>query len=185
MYDIATETVIGPYSLDPRWHTLNHAAGLSGEDVGLNRFEPRHFFLLGGAVAHRPVGDDVVGAVSAMRANVVRGNKHPTLVRMINVDYFPTRTTFTDSAGRPVKIAELIAHDGRPFWNSPNPTGPAVHPSAAGQPLLTNIIKSGAAEKFDFLLRPPTAGKYTISVQFLHWITGKTLATRTVAVTAA
>ncbi|MDN4610332.1 multicopper oxidase domain-containing protein [Arthrobacter burdickii] len=47
LYDIATETLIAPYSIDPRWHGLNHAAGLSGEDVGLNRFEPKHFYLLG------------------------------------------------------------------------------------------------------------------------------------------
>jgi hypothetical protein len=117
------------------------------------------------------VGDDIVWAISAMKANVAGNGKHPTLVRMLNVDYFPTVTRITDSAGRPAKIAELVAHDGRPFWNTPSPTGPAVQPSVAGQPLLTNIIKSGAAEKFDFLLRPPAPGKYTISIQFIHWIT--------------
>lgn len=184
LYDIATETLLAPYSLDPRWHELNHAAGLSGEDAGLNHFQPRHFFLLGGAVASRPRGDRV-WSLSAMRANMVRPGRFPTLVRMVNVDYFPTRTRFTDAAGRPARIAELIAHDGRPFWNTPNPAGPAIQPSVAGQPLLTSIIKSGAAEKFDFLLRPPAAGKYTISVDFLHWITGAVLATRTVTVTAA
>ena len=49
---------------------------------------------------------------------------------------------------------------------------------------MTSIIKSGAAEKFDLLLRPPAPGKYTIAVDFLHWITGRVLATRTVTVTA-
>jgi FtsP/CotA-like multicopper oxidase with cupredoxin domain len=184
LYDIATETLIAPYSVDPRWHELNHAAGLSGEDAGLNRFQPRHFFLLGGVIPARPRGDRV-WAVSAMKANVVAGKKAPTLVRMVNVDYFPTRTRFLDAAGKPVAIAELVGHDGRPFWNTPSPTGPAVPPSSAGQPLMTSIIKSGAAEKFDFLLRPPTAGKYTIAIDFLHWITGQVLATRTVAITAA
>ena len=184
LYDIATEAMIAPFSIDPRWHELNHAAGLSGEDAGLNRFEPRHFFLLGGVIPARP-GGDRVWAISTMKANVVAGNKRPTLVRMVNVDYFPTRTRFMDAAGRPVRIAELIAHDGRPFWNTPNPTGPAVQPSVAGQPLLTSIIKSGAAEKFDFLLRPPAPGRYTIAVDFQHWITGQVLATRTVTVTAA
>ena len=49
---------------------------------------------------------------------------------------------------------------------------------------MTSIIKSGAAEKFDFLLRPPVAGRYSIAVDFQHWITGAVIATRTVTVTA-
>ncbi|GER22843.1 hypothetical protein NCCP1664_13400 [Zafaria cholistanensis] len=184
LYDIATETLLLPYSIDPRWHELNHAAGLSGEDAGLNRFNPRHFYLLGGAIASRPKGDRV-WALSTMRANVAGGTKAPTLIRMVNVDYFPTRMRILDEAGQPAAIAELLGHDGRPFWHTEDPDGPAVHPSAAGQPLLTSTLMSGAAEKFDFLLRPSNPGKYTISVQFLHWITGAVLATRTVAVTAA
>jgi FtsP/CotA-like multicopper oxidase with cupredoxin domain len=184
VYDTATEALLAPYSIDPRWHELNHAAGLSGDDAGLNRFEPKHFVLLGGTVANRPRGDRV-WAISTMRANVAGGGKAPTLVRMVNVDYFPTRTRFLDSGGNRASIAELIAHDGRPYWTTPNPTGPAVQPSMTGQPLLTSIIRSGAAEKFDFLLRPPAAGRYTIAVDYLHWITGRILATRTVAVTAA
>ncbi|MCU1633584.1 MAG: copper resistance protein [Micrococcaceae bacterium] len=184
LYDIATETFLAPYSIDPRWHELNHAAGLSGDDAGLNRFEAKHFFILGGTIPARPKGDRV-WAMSAMKANVTGGSKQPTLVRMVNVDYFPTRTRFLDAAGRPVQMAELIGHDGRPFWTTPSPTGPAVHPSTAGQPLLTSIIRSGAAEKFDFLLRPPAPGQYTIAVDFIHWLTGRVQATRTVAVTAA
>jgi FtsP/CotA-like multicopper oxidase with cupredoxin domain len=183
LYDIATETLIAPYSIDPRWHELNHAAGLSGDDAGLNRFEPKHFVLLGGTVPTRPRGDRI-WAISAMRANVPRPGYEPTLVRMVNVDYFPTLTRFLDAAGNPAEIAELIAHDGRPFWNTPNPAGPAVQPSLAGQPLVTSVLKSGAAEKFDFLLRPQAAGRYTIAVDFLHWVTGQVLATRTVTVTA-
>lgn len=184
LYDIATETLIAPYSIDPRWHELNHAAGLSGDDAGLNRFEPKHFVLLGGTIPSRPKGDRV-WAISSMRANVARSGVAPTLVRMVNVDYFPTRTRFLDAAGQPAQIAELISHDGRPFWNTANPDGPAVQPSMAGQPLLTSILKSGAAEKFDFLLRPPAAGRYTIAVDFLHWVTGQVLATRTVTVNAS
>ena len=120
-----------------------------------------------------------------MRANVVKEGVAPTLVRMVSVDYFPTRMRFLDSKGKPADIAELIAHDGRPFWNTPDPDGPAVHPSLAGRPLLTSIVKTGAAEKFDFLLRPPAKGQYTIAIDFLHWITGKVLATRTVTVDAS
>jgi len=53
-YDIETEALLSPYALDPRWHTLDHAAGLSGEDVGLDRFVPTHFYLLGGELARGP-----------------------------------------------------------------------------------------------------------------------------------
>ncbi|WP_323961127.1 multicopper oxidase domain-containing protein [Arthrobacter sp. JZ12] len=183
-YDIATETLIGPYSIDPRWHELNHAAGLSGEDVGLNHFVPRNFYLLGGVIPARP-NDDRVWAISSMRANVVGPERYPTLVRFMNIDYFPTVTRFFDGAGNPAPIAQLVAHDGRPFWNTPDPEGPATQPSETGDQLLTSIIKSGAAEKFDLLLRPPTPGTYTIAVDFLHWITSEVLATRTVTVTAS
>lgn len=65
---------------------------------------------------------------------------------MVNVDYFPTLTRFLDGAGYPAEIAELISHDGLPFWNTPNPDGPAVQPSLAGEPLVTSVLKSGAAE---------------------------------------
>jgi hypothetical protein len=79
---------------------------------------------------------------------------------MVNADQFPALTRITDASGRPARIAELISHDGRPIWNTPDPDGSAVQPSMAGQPLLTSVIRSGAAKKFDFLLRPPAAGTY-------------------------
>ncbi|WP_171059377.1 hypothetical protein [Arthrobacter crystallopoietes] len=68
--------------------------------------------------------------------------------------------------GKPVAMADLIFHDGQPFRHS-NPNGPAnpVWPSAL--PLLTNRIASGAAEKYDFLLR---SGKYLMTFEFLTWV---------------
>ncbi|WP_242682329.1 multicopper oxidase domain-containing protein [Herbiconiux sp. SYSU D00978] len=183
-YDVATETLLIPYSVDPRWHELSHAAGLSGEDVGLNRFVPRHFVLLGGAIATRPRGDRV-WSLSSMRANLPGGDRRPTLLRFVNADYFPMRIRFTDGAGQPVPMAELVGHDGRPFWHTDNPTGPATPVWRSGSRLLTSLIKSGAAEKYDVLLRPPAAGQYRIHVDFLHWVTGRIAATRTVQVTAS
>jgi hypothetical protein len=35
-----------------------------------------------------------------MRANIARNGKYPTLIRMVNVDYFPTLTTITDCGGQ-------------------------------------------------------------------------------------
>jgi FtsP/CotA-like multicopper oxidase with cupredoxin domain len=182
-YDIATETLLAPYSLDPRWHELNHAAGLSGEDVGLNRFEATEFYLLGGNIPERPSGD-VVWTISSMRANSVSSGLAPTLVRMVNVDYFPTRLEYTDSNGNPVAMAELISHDGRPFRETADPNGPAIPVHATGNRLLTSIIASGAAEKYDFLLRPPGPGEYYLNIQFLTWGLTGIRATRTVTIEA-
>ena len=123
LYDIATEAMLVPFSVDPRWHKLNHAAGLSGEDVGLDRFEPTHFYVLGGALA----GPRSRGDVQYPKELVVNrvGNGHPTLLRVLNANYFPARLRFTTLSGEPVPMAELIAHDGRAFRDTSDPTGPS------------------------------------------------------------
>lgn len=81
-------------------------------------------------------------------------------------------------------MAELIAHDGRPFRDTSSPTGPAQPISATG-PLRTGIINFGAAERYDMLLRPPAPGIYTLTVDLLDWITGKVLLSRRIPVIAA
>jgi FtsP/CotA-like multicopper oxidase with cupredoxin domain len=189
-YDIATETLLVPYSVDPRWHQLDHAAGLSGEDVGLNRFEPKHFYVLGGNLS-KPVKGGGVQSLREVRANVA-GKGAPTLLRTINANYFPTRLRFThvngspitDANGKPVKIAEAIAHDGRAFRDTSSPTAASRPVGAAGHPLETNVLAFGAAERYDMLLHPPAAGEYRIHVDWTHWVTGKLLATRTIPLIA-
>ena len=79
----------------------NHAAGLSGEDVGLNRFEPKHFYLLGGAWPGPAEGRRHSLGCLADAGQRGRTAKTPRWCACSNVDYFPTRTTFTDArAGR-------------------------------------------------------------------------------------
>lgn len=182
LYDIATEAMLVPYSVDPRWHELNHAAGLSGEDVGLDRFEPEHFYLLGGPLAGgRPRGD--VQAATGFRANLPETG-YPSLLRILNLNYFPTRARFTDEAGAPVEMAELIAHDGRAFRDTSDPTAPSPPVRDTGHPLTTSAIAFGAAERYDLLLIPPRAGTFLVHVDWLHWVTGEILATRSLPVVA-
>jgi FtsP/CotA-like multicopper oxidase with cupredoxin domain len=181
-YDIDTETILVPYSVDPRWHELNHAAGLSGEDAGLDKFNPKHFYLLGGELARTPTTEGPV-LLSRVRARVPGGAAKPTLLRLLNANYFPVNVRFTDSAGIPVALAELIAHDGRPFRDTFNPAGPARPISSTG-PLRSSLVNFGAAERLDMLLRPPAPGTYWLTVELLDWITRKVLLTRKIPVVA-
>lgn len=179
-YDIDTETILVPYSVDPRWHLLNHAAGLSGEDVGLDKFNPKNFYLLGGELA-RPPKIEGPTSLTRIRAKRAGGAIKPTLLRLLNANYFPVNVRFTDSAGKPVAMAELISHDGRPFRDTSNPTGPAVPISATG-PLRSSLVNFGAAERYDMLLRPPAPGTFWLYVDLLDWITQEVLFTRRVPV---
>jgi hypothetical protein len=182
LYDVATEALLAPYSVDPRWHTLSHAAGLSGEDVGLNRFDPKFFYMLGGPLnGPRPTADVV--APSQLRVNT-KDTGHPTLLRMVNFNYYPSRAVFTDTSGNRVEMAEIISHDGRAFRDTSNPNAPSPPIRDAGYPLRTHTVAFGAAERYDLLLHPPRAGTFMLSFQFLHWATQKVLATRTVPLVA-
>ena len=182
LYDVETEALIAPYALDPRWHRLDHAAGLSGEDVGLNRFEPRFFYLLGGRLSGpRPTAD--VSSPTQLTINTAAAG-YPTLLRMLNLNYFPSRAVFSDSAGRRVRMAELIAHDGRAFRDTSRvlDRSPSTHDTA--DRLLTDAIAFGSAERYDVLLHPPTTGTFFVRIRFQHWATQQILATRTVVLNA-
>jgi FtsP/CotA-like multicopper oxidase with cupredoxin domain len=182
-YDIETETILVPYSVDPRWHELNHAAGLSGDDAGLDKFQPKHFYLLGGELARAPKKEGPI-FITGIRARMAGGEFKPTLLRLLNANYFPVNARFTDLMGMPVAMAELISHDGRPFRDTSSPTGPALPISYTG-PLKSSLINFGAADRYDMLLRPPAAGTYWLTVDLLDWITEKVLFTRKIQVIAA
>lgn len=182
-YDIDTESILIAYSVDPRWHELHHAAGLSGEDAGLDRFEPKHFFVLGGELAQGPAGEGP-WQLTALRANAPESGRAPTLVRLLNANYYPANMRFTNAAGDALPMAELIAHDGRAFRDTSDPVGESPTCRDAGAPLTTSLINFGAAERYDILLHPPAPGEYTLTIDLLHWITDAVIATRVIPITA-
>ena len=133
--------------IDPAWHNKSWDAGTCGGDVGLNNLRPKYFIISG-----------VDGANSALtNANVaVNMNVGDTLlVRYINAGYYPQRIDF---GGLTVNV---VASDARPLpevWS-------------------TTSIEASAAERYDCIIDATTAGTWTVTVQFLHWITGAVLGT--------
>jgi len=184
-YDIDTETLMVPYSMATPWHEKHHAAGLSGEDAGLNHFRPNHFYLLGGELARRPNRRESVWSLKSMRANVKGGSKKPTLLRLLNANYLPMVLRFLDSNGNPVQMAECIAHDGRPFRDTHDPKGPSKPCRDAGYPMMTSLLRCGSAERWDLLLEPPYAGEYQVVVEFRHWITDEILGQKSIKLVAS
>ncbi|MHA6967518.1 cell envelope integrity protein TolA [Glutamicibacter bergerei] len=174
-YDIETESLIMPFSIDRRWHDLGHAAGLSGEDVGLNRFEPTHFYITGGLLNSRREREGAVWAPTELPVNVIGNGKAPTLMRVLDGNYLPNKLTFYHPDGSPARIAELISHDGRPFRHSSSQYGVAIPTSMHEDPkahLFTHMLSMGAAERYDILLHPPVSGIYILRMEWNNWITG-------------
>jgi FtsP/CotA-like multicopper oxidase with cupredoxin domain len=83
---------------DPTKHDLNHAAGLNGENVGLNRYRPRYFHINGafGAKALRSPN-------SMIRARVGQ----TILIRALNAGYAPATVSFGGLTGT------FVGSDGR------------------------------------------------------------------------
>ncbi|WP_240792928.1 multicopper oxidase domain-containing protein [Arthrobacter crystallopoietes] len=186
-YDIDTEALLIPYSMDTRWHGMNHAAGLSGEDAGLNHFQPKHFYALGGELARRPSGKEKVWSMKSLRANVYKAGdtRKPTLLRLLNANYLPTMLRFQDKSGNPVAMAEVIAHDGRPYRDTHAKDGSSPPCGAAGYPMMTSVLASGSAERYDLLLLPPAAGEYQVVLDFKDWITDEVIGQRIIPLTAS
>ncbi len=86
---------------DPRWHnvlSLEHAAGLCGEDVGLNVYKPRYFLVSG-------VDKSKTAADSRVTIRATRGQK--VLIRVLNAGYCVMGIKI---AGIPVKCISMDGH---------------------------------------------------------------------------
>jgi len=131
--------------IDSRWHTLDWAAGTCGGDVGLNDLNPDYFIVTG-----------VDGAQSGLTAPgiaVQMSRGQALLARYINAGYYPQRINFGGLT------AKVIASDGRPLPRS----------------FQAQQLETSSAERYDLLFTPTRSGQYTITVEYLHWVTGAVL----------
>ncbi len=170
-YDTRAETILVPYGVDPRWHEFNHAAGLDGEDVGLNDFRPTNFYALG-ADLDKPWPDTPVKVLDKILATA-RPDK-PGLLRINNAGYIPTTIRFNDGLR-----AEVYSHDGRALRNT------SVTPSPPTS-VTTTLLGFGAAERYDMRLRPPAGARpgdrFSVTIEWHQWVTGEVLGKVTVPV---
>lgn len=146
-YDVEAFWVLD--DLDPRWRELDHQAGLCGEDVGLNLFNPKYFAITGVFAPNTLTDPRVV--VRAQRGQRI-------LVRLLNASYSTLRTRLGVDA-------LVVGVDGRGLGRPGSPwSRPFTIP--ANQP-----FELTSAQRYDLIITPPAAGTYNARFEFLHWIT--------------
>jgi hypothetical protein len=51
--------------------------------------------------------------------------------------------------------------------------------------MMTSMLASGSAERYDLLLFPPAAGEYQVVLDFKDWITDEVIGQRVIPLTAS
>ena len=142
--------------IDPRWHTLEQGAGQCGEDVGLNVFQPKYFFVNG-------VENTKCKTNAGVRIQAKSGEK--VLIRMLNASYSVVKITIEQLKG------SIIAVDGHALDTAERPWTSWI-PVAANQP----IYLSTAGRNDLFIDLDPTKNtfvkgrEYKVVFEFQDWI---------------
>lgn len=149
-YDV--EALWAVDDVDPRWRSLDHDAGLCGEDVGLNDFRPKYFMISG-------VPNSKTATDSRVAINMQVGQR--LLIRHVNASYSVVRQTITGLD------AQIVGIDGRPLRTNPA-LGDFSTPVAVPAGMS---FESTTAQRYDLLVTPTAPGQYRVRMEFLHWIT--------------
>lgn len=163
-----TEAILVPFELDPEWRKLSHAAGLSGEDVGLHNFNPE-YFLVNGAAARNPSDITRPQVIDDPRVAIRARVGQRVLVRFLNGGYFPTQLLLPPQ----VLPGRLVAHDGRPFVQIDRKTGKIIR-NRRGAPVHpipeAGVVNTTVAERVDMIINPHRRGRFLATILFRHWI---------------
>jgi hypothetical protein len=147
-YDV--EKIWALDDMDPRWHLIeSHDAGLCGEDVGLNRFDPK-YFLCSGVFNNRTLTDTRT-VINAKLGQTI-------LIRLANASYSVLETTI----GLPGTCYSMDGCAlGKDSWNVPLAL-PANRP-----------FTMSTAQRRDIIIKPTARGTFPVRFRFLNWITGQ------------
>jgi FtsP/CotA-like multicopper oxidase with cupredoxin domain len=182
------------YAVDPAWHELNHAAGVCGEDVGLNRFEPQYFTI--GRFSQDPNGPPITGDAPTGSAivddpEVGDRNRQPiaveatigdsVLIRAINATYFPVELDF----GQLNSEIRIIEFDGRAPREGIDFTGRGEGVRPVSRPWSSHPRRMAPAERYGLLFQPRLRGTFPVTATYRHWVTNQVVGTVRTTITVS
>lgn len=138
--------------VDPAWRSLDHQAGLCGDDAGLNIFNPKYFMCSG-------VPNPLTKTDPRVVVNAKVGQR--ILIRHLNASYSIISTKFVGLD------ATIYCVDGRPLSHPAHPWSVPIQ-VAAGTPLETCT-----AQRRDLIITPTRPGIYPVITEFRDWQTGQ------------
>jgi FtsP/CotA-like multicopper oxidase with cupredoxin domain len=147
------ESILVFDDVDPRWHTLDHNAGMCGDDVGLDKFNPA-FFLINGA--HNGITQTDKRTVTRTTAG------KNVLVRLANASYSKLYVTLDLDAW-------IVEVDGRPLRTN------AAKGAFAKPRLLPKgtRLELAVAQRWALWIPNIPRGDFKITGDFHHWITNR------------
>ncbi|WP_158045291.1 multicopper oxidase domain-containing protein [Skermanella pratensis] len=149
----SAESILVFDDVDPVWHKLDHNAGMCGDDVGLDKFNPTYFLING---VHNGRTQTDTRTVTRMTAG-----RH-LLLRVANASYSRLHITLPFNC-------YIVEVDGRPLrTNRPKGWFSAPEYKAAGSKL-----EVGVAQRYAIWAPEVPRGDHQIIGNFHHWITNK------------